>query len=43
MGSYSFALRDDSLEPDGKLVASIVYDVTMFLVIVVDLRSLRAD
>ncbi len=41
MCSYRLALGDYSLEPNGKLVASIVDDVTMFLVVIVDLRYLR--
>jgi hypothetical protein len=41
MGSYCFALRYYSVEPYRKLVASIVDNVAVFLVIIVDLRYLR--
>src|SRR5260370_5346878 len=39
--SYGFALGDYSLEPDRKLVISVVDNIAMFLVIIIDLRSLR--
>src|SRR5260370_11827015 len=39
--SYGFALGDYSLEPDRKLVISVVYNIAMFLMIIIDLRSLR--
>jgi len=40
MCSYSLALGDYSLEPDRKLVASVVDNVAMLLVIIVHLSSL---
>src|SRR5438105_13530986 len=41
MLSYGFALGDYSLEPDGEFVTSIIDNVDVFLMVLVDLRSLR--